>query len=236
MNNYEAIIEKVKKCLRLSKSSNEHEAATALAMAQILMEKYHISEGLVLASEASERRSKSGAKNKPPRWESTLFADICDAFQCRRIYCPALLERQGEWMFVGCGPNPEIAQYAADVLFRQAKKARRAFIKGLPKRIKSSSKIKRADLYCEGWVSSATSLLAGLAIPQDQWNAIDAYIEGKYMTTQMNAICRTPDKMSPRQMADYYGGYIAGRNARLNRAAAGGDRFQSKQIAGGAEC
>jgi len=241
MNNYEAIIEKVKKCLRLSKSSNEHEAATALAMAQALMGKYHISEGQVLASEASERRSRSGAGMTPPRWESMLFRDICDAFRCRRIYSPATWpERRAEWIFIGCGPEPEIAQYTADVLFRQARRARKIFIDSLSKRIKKSSKVRRADNYCEGWVISATSKLHGLSIPQDQFNAIEAYIEGRYRTIATNAIVRTPEsasKMSAKKLADFINGYDAGKKAILNRAAAGNDVLQPRQIvAGGAEC
>ena len=40
--NKKDVIEKIKKCLALSKSANQHEAATALRQAQSLMEKYNI--------------------------------------------------------------------------------------------------------------------------------------------------------------------------------------------------
>lgn len=43
MNKSQAI-EKIKKCLRLSKSANEHEAAQALKQAQILMQKFGITD------------------------------------------------------------------------------------------------------------------------------------------------------------------------------------------------
>ena len=40
----ERILEKIKKCLALSKSANEHEAAQALKQAQALMREYGITD------------------------------------------------------------------------------------------------------------------------------------------------------------------------------------------------
>lgn len=44
MEDMQTIIDKISKCLALSKSANEHEAAIALRQAQALMQKYKISE------------------------------------------------------------------------------------------------------------------------------------------------------------------------------------------------
>lgn len=40
--NKEKVLDKIKKCLALSQSANEHEAAQALKQAQALMEKYEV--------------------------------------------------------------------------------------------------------------------------------------------------------------------------------------------------
>ena len=49
------VLEKIKKCLALGESANEHEAAQAIRQAQILMKKYGISENDVELSGISEK-------------------------------------------------------------------------------------------------------------------------------------------------------------------------------------
>ena len=51
----QAILEKIKKCLALSKSANEHEAAQAMKQAQALMKKYEVDAVDVALSEVSEK-------------------------------------------------------------------------------------------------------------------------------------------------------------------------------------
>ncbi len=50
----ERILEKIKKCLALSKSANEHEAAQALKQAQALMREYGITDIEVELSAVTE--------------------------------------------------------------------------------------------------------------------------------------------------------------------------------------
>lgn len=49
-------IEKIKKCLALGKSANEHEAAQALKQAQALMREYGISDADVALSDIKKTR------------------------------------------------------------------------------------------------------------------------------------------------------------------------------------
>ena len=63
-------IEKIRKCLALAKSANEHEAAAALRQAQALMRKYGVEDGDILMAEVSEARVKAGAKTKPVKWKA----------------------------------------------------------------------------------------------------------------------------------------------------------------------
>lgn len=64
----EKIIDKIKKCLALSRSANEHEAEAALRQARKLMEAHGVTDLDIEAAEAQERRRKAGAKTKPSNW------------------------------------------------------------------------------------------------------------------------------------------------------------------------
>jgi hypothetical protein len=84
------IVEKIKKLLALSRSDNEHEAATALAMAQELMVQY--------AVEESQLEEKTGVHEKigttrvgldtkrVGHWEAGLAQVLAPAFFCRSFY------------------------------------------------------------------------------------------------------------------------------------------------------
>ena len=65
-------IEKIKKCLALSLSSNEHEAATALRQAKRMMERFGVSDEEVAPSEVSEAMTLASVKRNPAVWESML--------------------------------------------------------------------------------------------------------------------------------------------------------------------
>ena len=58
-----------------------------------------------------------------------------------------------EARFFGIGIKPELAAYAYEVLLRQLKKERRAYIKTELKAVRlSRNKTARADQFCTGWV------------------------------------------------------------------------------------
>ena len=49
------VLDKIKKCLALGQSANEHEAAQALKQAQALMEKYEVNAADIDLSQVSEQ-------------------------------------------------------------------------------------------------------------------------------------------------------------------------------------
>lgn len=63
------ILDKIKKCLALAASANEHEAAAALRQAQKLMETHGFTDEDVLASQASEIGAKAGGSASSATWE-----------------------------------------------------------------------------------------------------------------------------------------------------------------------
>lgn len=93
------IVEKIKKLLALSTSSNEHEAALAAARAQELMTKYAIEEdALVDGAKRKEPIETVGLnirgegfhlnRGKIPRWQALLAYVLAPNFFCRSFYAP----------------------------------------------------------------------------------------------------------------------------------------------------
>lgn len=225
MSDRAKILDKIKKCLALSASSNEHEAETALRQARKLMDAYDITELDVQAAEAEERRAQSAAKRTPANWETMLAMKVGDAFGCRVIFRSGW-SHVGEWCFIGCGAAPEIGHYAFTVMHRQAKRAREEHIKAKLKRCKVATKTRRADLFSEGWVRSVVGTIATFAGNERQSAAIDAYM-GKHYPSLSNLKAR--DRNDGRQLRDHeYNDYAAGsrsgRDAQLNRGVGGTER------------
>ena len=217
MSERNKIFEKIKKCLALSASSNEHEAEAALRQARALMEKYDIDHADMLAYEACENSVKSGAKSKPSSWETRLAAKIADVFNCRLIFVSGW--KNGEWTFIGVDAAPEIAGYAFAVLLRQCKRARAAHINTYLIRCKTATKTRRADLFCAGWVDAITGKLTSFSGNDRQELAIEAYVEKKYPSLREIAPRNrnAGKKLRDHEVNDYMHGGVSGKNAELNR-------------------
>lgn len=218
------ILDKIKKCMALSTSGNEHEAEAALRQARKLMEMHGVTELDVQASQAEEQRAKAGAKTKPANWESALAGKVADAFACHLIFVNGW--RSSEWSFIGCGAAPEVASYTFSVLLRQAKRARDEYIKNRLKRCKTSTKTRRADLFSEGWVRSVVRAINAFAGTEEQTTAINTFMANNYPSLMP---LKTSDrnsgrKLQDREMDDFLAGSLSGRDASLNRGVGGDTR------------
>ena len=100
-------LEKIKKCLALSRSANEHEAAQALKHAQALMAKYGLTGWDVELAEVSEQYGK--APKSAPSWHWRLVHLCGSAFGCDRWHAA---DRSGG-RFVFCGINGVCLRSAA---------------------------------------------------------------------------------------------------------------------------
>ncbi|WP_420908990.1 DUF7168 domain-containing protein [Acinetobacter higginsii] len=129
----------------------------------------------------------------------------------------------------GFDPAPEIASYAFDVLYRQLKKSRLNYISTQLNRVKvKTNKIKRADLFCEGWVLEATKQVSALRPNENKLNQIDEYIKIKRKTKDGEAKDRNKktNTNADRYQKDLYAGCQAGKDAQLNQAMNGGQEFE----------
>jgi len=217
------ILDKIKKCLALAASANEHEAAAALRQAQKLMEQHGLTDEDVLASQASEIGAKAGALTKPAEWEATLASRIGQAFGCRVVFSRRTWST-AEWRFIGAGASSEVAAYAFKVLLRQARTARQTYITTALKRVrKPSVKTVRADLFCAGWVRTAMSTVTAWTGSAGQAEAVTAYIASNYPSLSTLATHdRKPSRLQDHHVNDLQNGCAAGRGAVLNRGVGAG--------------
>lgn len=123
-------IEKIKKCLALGKSANEHEAAQALKQAQALMREYGISDADVALSDIKKHACTAKTANQIPGWQAWLANTVKAAFGAEWYL-------GGDWnnahiVFYGAGNKAELAAYAYSVLLRQLESARRDYIATRP--------------------------------------------------------------------------------------------------------
>lgn len=217
MSDRDKIIDKIKKCLALSSSSNEHEATAALRQARKLMEAHGVTDLDMQAATASEERTRAGSKARPANWEASLASRIADAFGCRLIFAGRITV--GEWIFVGCGAAAEVAKYAFDVLARQARRARAEHIKSKLARCGPTAKTRRADLFSEGWVRAVAGKIEAFASGEAQDAAIAAYVATKYPALgDLAARDRNGDRrLSEREWNDFLAGRRSGSDVTLNR-------------------
>ncbi|KND62278.1 hypothetical protein BVER_01716 [Candidatus Burkholderia verschuerenii] len=212
------VFDKIRKCLALSKSSNEHEAAAALRQAHALMRLHGINEDQVEAASVGDAATSAGAKRRPPLWEAALVGIVGTTFGCAVIF-----ERDwknGYWRFVGVGQSAEIAAYAFEVLFRQCRKARAEYIAARLKHCASSRKIERADMFCRAWVGTVAQQVSEFADTKRD-AAIATYLRLKYPETadspELNPRDRTPNRKVDRSLyMDFLAGKDAGQSARLH--------------------
>ncbi len=176
--NNEKLLNKIKKLLALSRSSNPYESAKALGMAQKLMAKYHINH---IDVEVSESDSKQKFAIKPAIYIHKLATVITKAFGVECYFSNSIKDndfygdRKMHAVFFGQEERPEIASYCFDVLFRQLQKARKEFIATQSKRLKRSTLIARADSFCDGWVTGVYQEVNDFALTPKEKSIIEEY-------------------------------------------------------------
>ncbi|MGS5089032.1 DUF2786 domain-containing protein [Hydrogenophaga sp. A37] len=221
-------LKKVKKCMALSRSANEHEAAAAMRQAQKLMAEFGLAEQDVSLADVREARVKtrSAAMNT---WEVTLVNLVAKAFGCEQFRS----ERGGyngagnwvvvkEWVFVGLDASADVAGYACDVLLRQCSVARLAHIAKQPKNCKPITKTARGDAFAKGWVWGVAEKVEAFAQPTRNAALLLTYMERNHGEMKSTKVL---DKSKLRKLDDGHlnAGWNAGRNAELHRGVGGAE-------------
>lgn len=156
----ERVIRKIKRCLALSKSSNENEAATAMRQAQALMREYRLTELDVHLSDVSEVQSDKSRANRRPTWDRHLSSIVAQVFGVRPLsythWCSSSGRRVDRALFVGVTPAPQIAMYAYEALLAKLTLARREYIAQVREGTRRSaySPETAGDHFALAWVSA----------------------------------------------------------------------------------
>ncbi len=200
------IAAKIAKCLALANSDNPAEAEAAKRQAEALMKKHGLTNIDVAASAVTEQTASTGAKYRPAAWVSTLAQVIAGAFACEPI-----LEisnwRNTTVRFIGAATKPELAAYTFEVLHRQLKKHRREYLT-TQKRCKRTTKIRRANIFCQQWVYRVADQVQEFAGTKAEKTAIDAYKKKQF--SKLGTYDKKPTTAIDR--GDYDAAY-AGNNA-----------------------
>lgn len=153
------VLDKIKKCLRLAQSSNANEAAAAMRQAQKLMAMHGVTVDDVAISDVDSHMAKAGAGKTPPSHVAMLANMVAGAFGAEIVYAPTWDGERwvGRVEFYGVNGAAEVAGYAFEVLGRQLKRDRNAYLATLNKRIKRATKVRRGDLYAQAWVNAVAS-------------------------------------------------------------------------------
>lgn len=156
----ERVIRKIKRCLALSKSSNENEAATAMRQAQALMREYRLTEMDVHLSDVGEVESEKARAKRRPTWDQYLGSIVGEAFGVRsfsrRRWCKSTSRIMDRELFVGVSPAPQIAMYAYEALLTKLTQARREYVSQVRagKQRSSYSPETAGDHFALAWVSA----------------------------------------------------------------------------------
>lgn len=173
MNNIEKdrILRRIKKCLALSHSDNEHEAAAALRQAKRMMDKYGIdvTEASAPDYEVYDLSSGKAHKSRLTQAERALYSLVARFFGC------SLYSDRGWPVIVGVSPAPKIVEYAANVLLRQMRRGYDEVAADIEKQagrdIGVSFKRKARHSYSVAWAVSVESKVhefAAVIIPEQK--------------------------------------------------------------------
>jgi len=219
-------IKKIKKCLALSRSANEAEAATALRQAQKLMEQFSLEAQDVSLSDVGDSRARASS-TAANAWELRLVHLIAEAFGCEQFgqitgeYNSAgNYVRKRHWVFVGINAAPTVAAYACEVLVRQCSRQRLAHIAKQPRNCKPSTKTFRGDQFATGWVIGVEEKVQAFAQPAGDAQLLLAYIEREYGELQQGSV-RNTLKGRKVDHGHFAAGYRAGQDAQLQRGIGG---------------
>lgn len=240
------VMRKIKHCLALSASSNEHEAAAALRQAQKLMQKYRLTELDVQLADVSKQE---GAKvqSKRPVWDIRLSNVVADVFNCQTFTSSSwtkrgasITNRKARAVFVGVNPAPLIAKYAYDALYVQAALARKNYLTAIKRGDVPAGRFSpatRANDFADAWATMVADKVRAL-VPED--DTPESRSDGQQLIlvrAQENALIetflhqltngeglRTPRNGREREpnIDDIVQGMLAGRKAQVSAGIAAG--------------
>jgi len=155
------VIEKVRKLLALSTSSNQHEAALAAAHAQRLLAEHNLT-----MSELEVREEGAGevileVAKTVPKWLSALFATVANGFDCFPIVTST--ESCSRLRFIGVGEDPAVACCTLQYLMQELRRLATTYLRASEAaqgRLSASDRQRVRSSYLLGGVQGVRQALA----------------------------------------------------------------------------
>lgn len=170
----ENVLQKIKKLLALSKSSNINEAAVALRKARELMDANGVTASDLNLSDINETRSYPFPARKIPEYVNNLVLIICKLFQCDAyfstesyFYRNSASNNRFETypVFVGFETSQKLASYTYENLVRKLISARKAYTPENARKLSRGEMINAKDSFAEGWTLSVHKKIEHLLPP-----------------------------------------------------------------------
>lgn len=230
------ILDKIKKCLALSASDNEGEAAAALRQAQKLMEMHGITAEALTGADIGESRAKSTACTKPAAWESALCWMLSKAFGCQPLVHKGWFNKRtnsngqlAEFIYIGLKHQALTASYAHDVLRRQIVKARTKYLADRDathlreggSKMRLRDKIAAGEAFCRGFVANVSKQVSAITLEPAHEEAISAR-KLKLMGGEERAGAKVTRR--GHDWSAYEAGLEAGKDAQLHRPMGQGEK------------
>lgn len=175
------ILDRINKCLKLSKSSEPHEAAAAMRQAQKLMEAHSVSDAEILGVEVKSVLviSPSPYRRKVPLHHSKLTAIVARAFGVQVIIESALVKGRSRlaYRYFGIGGKADLAAYAHEVIFRQLWASWNAYRKDRP--WVNNERGARMG-YWVGWLDEVRGKIDAFAGNKEEYDLVRLAINTKY--------------------------------------------------------
>lgn len=124
----ERVIEKVRKLLALSNSSNEHEAALAAAHAQRLLAEHNLAMSELEVQEEGAGEVVIEVARTVPKWLSSLFATVANGFDCFPIVTTT--QSASRLRFIGVGEDPAVAACTLQFLMQELRRLATVYLRG----------------------------------------------------------------------------------------------------------
>ena len=125
----ERVIEKVRKLLALSGSSNEHEAALAAAHAQRLLAEHNLAMSELEVREEGAGEVVIEVARTVPKWLSSLFASVAGGFDCFPVVTTS--QQSSRLRFIGVGEDPAVAACTLQFLIKELRRLASVYLRAL---------------------------------------------------------------------------------------------------------
>lgn len=226
------ILAKIKKLMAMVERGNPHESANAMKKVQALMAEHQLSsEDVALSGIDANKVKAANNSERQPKWSLLLVSLVRQAFGVEAIMCHEQLtwgRNTAEVMFIGPAERVEIAGYVYTVLARQLKAARAEYISSLSKRMKTSTKTARADLFCEGWCNGVYHKITALVPTEQESQLVAQYIE-KHNPNLSTGESRAAKATKRDQSASLHG-WIAAKQVELNAGVDGQEQAKLEAV------